>query len=39
MVGYSNIVFDNSREMEALAQSLNLTYDDVSDIPFLLVFK
>lgn len=36
MVGYSNIVFGNSREMEALAQSLNLTYDDVSDIPFLL---
>lgn len=36
MVGYSNIVFGNSREMEALAQSLNLTYDDVLDIPFLL---
>lgn len=36
MIGHSNIVFGNSREMEALAQSLNLTYDDVSDIPFLL---
>ncbi|OAD62368.1 Adenosine kinase [Eufriesea mexicana] len=36
MVGYANIVFGNAREMEALAQSLNVTYDDVTDIPFLL---
>ncbi|XP_012242193.1 adenosine kinase [Bombus impatiens] len=36
MVGYANIVFGNAREMEALAQSLNVTYEDVTDIPFLL---
>ena len=36
MVGHANIVFGNSREMEALAQALNITYDDVADIPFLL---
>ncbi|XP_034195081.1 uncharacterized protein LOC117611252 [Osmia lignaria lignaria] len=36
MVGHANIVFGNSREMEALAQALNITYDDVTDIPFLL---
>ncbi|KZC10104.1 Adenosine kinase, partial [Dufourea novaeangliae] len=36
MVGHANIVFGNAREMEALAQSLNITYDDVTDIPFLL---
>ncbi|KOC66165.1 Adenosine kinase [Habropoda laboriosa] len=36
IVGYANIVFGNVREMEALAQSLNVTYDNVTDIPFLL---
>nr|XP_003705832.1 PREDICTED: adenosine kinase [Megachile rotundata]XP_012146744.1 PREDICTED: adenosine kinase [Megachile rotundata]XP_012146745.1 PREDICTED: adenosine kinase [Megachile rotundata] len=36
MVGHANIVFGNSREMEALAQALNIAYDDVADIPFLL---
>lgn len=36
MVGHANIVFGNSREMEALAQALNIAYDDVTDIPFLL---
>ncbi|XP_033322449.1 uncharacterized protein LOC117218248 [Megalopta genalis] len=36
MVGHANIVFGNAREMEALAQSLNITYESVTDIPFLL---
>ncbi|XP_076249509.1 adenosine kinase [Calliopsis andreniformis] len=36
MVGHAKIVFGNRREMEALAQSLNIKYDDVIDIPFLL---
>lgn len=36
MIGYANIVFGNAREMEALAQSLNVAYEDVTDIPFLL---
>ncbi|XP_053976661.1 adenosine kinase-like [Hylaeus volcanicus] len=36
MVGHANVVFGNAREMEALAQSLNIKYDDVTDIPFLL---
>ncbi|XP_076638394.1 adenosine kinase isoform X1 [Colletes latitarsis] len=36
MVGHANIVFGNAREMKALAQSLNIRYDDVTDIPFLL---
>ncbi|CAL7945129.1 unnamed protein product [Xylocopa violacea] len=36
MVGYANIVFGNAREMEALAQALSLTYNDITDIPFLL---
>ncbi|EZA60860.1 hypothetical protein DMN91_008028 [Ooceraea biroi] len=36
MVGYAKIVFGNAREMIALAQALNVKYDDVTDIPFLL---
>ncbi|XP_031840146.1 uncharacterized protein LOC116430324 [Nomia melanderi] len=36
MVGYANIVFGNARQMKALAQSLNIAYDDVTDIPLLL---
>ncbi|XP_076179152.1 uncharacterized protein LOC143152669 isoform X3 [Ptiloglossa arizonensis] len=36
MVGHANIIFGNAREMEALAQSLNIRYDNVIDIPFLL---
>ncbi|XP_011861477.1 PREDICTED: adenosine kinase isoform X2 [Vollenhovia emeryi] len=36
MVGHAKIVFGNAREMIALAQALNVNYDDVTDIPFLL---
>jgi len=36
MVGHAKIVFGNAREMTALAQALNVKYDDVTDIPFLL---
>lgn len=36
MVGHAKIVFGNAREMIALAQALNVKYDDVTDIPFLL---
>ncbi|XP_076646912.1 uncharacterized protein LOC143355723 [Halictus rubicundus] len=36
VIGHANIVFGNAREMEALADSLNITYDNVADIPFLL---
>ncbi|XP_012279852.1 adenosine kinase [Orussus abietinus] len=36
MVGLARIVFGNAREMTALAQALNINYDDVTDIPFLL---
>ncbi|KYM92384.1 Adenosine kinase [Atta colombica] len=36
MVGHAKIVFGNAREMIALAQALNVKYDDVADIPFLL---
>jgi len=36
MVGNAKIVFGNAREMIALAQALNVKYDDVTDIPFLL---
>ncbi|XP_018339253.1 PREDICTED: adenosine kinase-like isoform X2 [Trachymyrmex septentrionalis] len=36
MVGHAKIVFGNVREMIALAQALNVKYDDVADIPFLL---
>ncbi|EGI63114.1 PREDICTED: adenosine kinase [Acromyrmex echinatior] len=36
MVGHAKIVFGNVREMIALAQALNVKYDDVVDIPFLL---
>ncbi|CAK9809858.1 Adenosine kinase [Anthophora quadrimaculata] len=36
IIGYANVVFGNAREMEALAQSLNVAYDNVTDIPFLL---
>ncbi|XP_066590352.1 uncharacterized protein [Prorops nasuta] len=33
MVGMAKIVFGNAREMTALAQALNLKFDDVYDIP------
>lgn len=36
MVGHAKIVFGNAREMIALAQALNVKYEDVADIPFLL---
>ncbi|KAF7993608.1 hypothetical protein HCN44_010203 [Aphidius gifuensis] len=36
MVGLSKIVFGNTREMTALAKALNLKFDNVADIPFLL---
>ncbi|XP_012219629.1 uncharacterized protein [Linepithema humile] len=36
MVGNAKIVFGNAREMIALAQALNVKYNDVTDIPFLL---
>lgn len=36
MIGHAKIVFGNARQMEALAQSLDIKYDDVTDIPFLL---
>ncbi|XP_034935972.1 adenosine kinase-like [Chelonus insularis] len=36
MVGLSKIVFGNAREMTALAKALNLKFDNVADIPFLL---
>ncbi|XP_015609110.1 adenosine kinase isoform X2 [Cephus cinctus] len=36
MVGLAKIVFGNAREMIALAQALDLKFDDVTDIPFLL---
>lgn len=36
MVGNAKIVFGNAREMIALAQALNVKYDDVTEIPFLL---
>lgn len=36
MVGHAKIIFGNAREMIALAQALNVKYDDVTDIPFLL---
>lgn len=36
MVGFSGILFGNGREMTALARVLNLKYNDVEEIPFLL---
>lgn len=36
MVGLSKIVFGNAREMTALAKALNIKFDNVADIPFLL---
>lgn len=36
MVGLANIVFGNAREMKCLAKALNLKFDNVADIPFLL---
>ncbi|KAG7204790.1 hypothetical protein KM043_005197 [Ampulex compressa] len=36
MVGHAKIVFGNAREMAALAQALNIKYEEVIDIPFLL---
>lgn len=36
MVGLAKIVFGNAREMTALAKALNLKYDKIADIPFLL---
>ncbi|KAK0170557.1 hypothetical protein PV328_008394 [Microctonus aethiopoides] len=36
MVGLAKIVFGNAREMTALAKALNLKFDKVAEIPFLL---
>ncbi|XP_011501475.1 PREDICTED: adenosine kinase [Ceratosolen solmsi marchali] len=36
MVGIAKIVFGNAKEMIALANSLNLEFENVTDIPFLL---
>ncbi|XP_011300901.1 adenosine kinase [Fopius arisanus] len=36
MVGLAKIVFGNAREMTALANALNIQFENVTDIPFLL---